>query len=608
MNSSVPNDLPRVQDYVSAEVANLPYWDASLPVAERVRDLLSRLTIDEKAGLLFHDMAPTGPNGELIGPDNFMGMPATEGLIKDKRITHFNVLGSPSSAGELARWVNNLQKAALSTGHGIPITVSTDPRHAFTENQGTSFLAGCFSQWPESLGLAAIGDVKLIKEFANIARQEYLATGIRAALHPQIDLATEPRWARAGGTFGESAKLSGEIVEAYVRGFQTNEFGTQSVSTMTKHFPGGGPQKDGEDPHFHYGKEQVYPAGQFDYHLEPFKNAIAAGTRQMMPYYGQPIGTKYEEVAFGFNKGVLTDLLKDELGFEGVVCTDWGLITDANIMGQEMPARAWGVEHLTPLERVEKALNAGVDQFGGEVRTDLVLELVAAGRISEDRIDDSARKLLAEKFILGLFDQPFVSESEAERIVGQTDFVAAGFEAQQRSVVRLTNADPAGAKANAALPLKSGLKIYAEGMTSEAVASLGIRVDALDQADVAILRLKSPFEPRPGGFEALFPAGSLEFSAEALDHIAEVCNSVPTIIDVSLNRASVLTPLVDLAATLVVSFGASSAALAEVLNDPSKAQGRLPFDLPRSMAAVVASPEDAPFATENPLFKFGFGL
>lgn len=172
--------------------------------------------------------------------------------------------------------------------------------------------------------MAAIGDPALVEQFADIARQEYLAVGLRVALHPQIDLATEPRWCRIGGTFGEDADLTARLVTAYIRGFQTEHLGPASVATMIKHFPGGGPQLDGEDPHFAYGREQVYPGGHFDYHLRPFRAAIAAGGSQMMPYYGMPIGTPYEEVGFGFNRGVITGLLREQLGFDGIVCTDWG--------------------------------------------------------------------------------------------------------------------------------------------------------------------------------------------------------------------------------------------------------------------------------------------
>jgi beta-glucosidase-like glycosyl hydrolase len=233
-----------------------------------------------------------------------------------------------------------------------------------------------------------------------------MAIGLRSALHPQIDLSTEYRWARIANTMGEDADLTSKLVVAYLKGFQGDHFGPHSVTTITKHFPGGGPMENGEDSHFTYGKNQTYPGNNFEHHLIPFKAAIAAGARQMMPYYSRPIGTEYDEVGFSFNKGIITDLLRHELGFEGIVCSDWGLITDTTILGQDMPARAWGVEYLSELDRAARILAAGVDQFGGEQRPELIVQLVEEGRISEDRIDESVRRVLREKFVLGLFDNP----------------------------------------------------------------------------------------------------------------------------------------------------------------------------------------------------------
>ncbi len=196
---------------------------------------------------------------------------------------------------------------------------------------------------------------------------------------------------------------------------------------MAKHFPGGGPQRDGEDPHFPHGKEQDYPGGMFEYHLRPFRAAIAAGVTQIMPGYGVPIGTKYDEVAFGFNDGIINGLLRAELGFDGIVCSDWGIISDHRIMGEPHAARAWGVEHLSPSERILLALNAGVDQFGGESRTELIVDLVASGALPASRLDRSVRRLLTEKFRLGLFDRRrYVDPDLADRTAGAASFRAAG--------------------------------------------------------------------------------------------------------------------------------------------------------------------------------------
>ena len=226
-------------------MAKSSYRDSTLPIDERVDDLLKRMTLEEKAGQMFHDMILMGPEGSLSQASADFGIAGTEDLVGGKHMTHFNLLGPVKDARLTAEWYNRLQNRALETRLGIPITLSTDPRNHFTDNVGTSSRAGVLSQWPETLGLAALRSPELVQHFADIARQEYLALGLRVALHPQVDLATEYRWARINATFGEDADLSSELVSAYIRGFQGKELGTRSVSTMTKHFPGGGPQKDG---------------------------------------------------------------------------------------------------------------------------------------------------------------------------------------------------------------------------------------------------------------------------------------------------------------------------------------------------------------------------
>lgn len=574
-----------------------PWLDAALPVDERVQLLLDAMSIEEKAGLLFHTMIAIG---DLDEPDPTFATPSAREFLEAKRMTHFNLLGAAPTGREIAAWQNALQRLAASTGLGIPVTLSTDPRHSFSENPGASILAGPFSQWPETLGLAATRDEELVERFADIARQEYTAVGLRVALHPQVDLATEPRWARQTATFGEDAELAGALGAAYIRGFQGASFGPGSVSTMTKHFPGGGPQKDGEDPHFPYGREQVYPGGEFELHLKPFEDALAAGARQMMPYYGMPVGTEYEEVGFGFNKSVITGLLRERYGFDGLVCTDWGLISDSEVFGQPFPARAWGVEHLTPRERMKKVLDAGADQFGGEANPELLLELIADGEITEERIDVSARRILREKFELGLFENPYVDEDAADEIVGRAEFRAAGEDAQRASITVLAN--------DGALPFARGVKLYIEGIDAAVAASFGEVVATPDEADLAVIRLQAPFEERATMFENFFHAGSLAFTDEAIAHVRGIAEVVPTVVDVLADRPAILTPFAEVAAAMTVNWGASGTALLDVLSGTVPARGRLPFDLPRSMAAVEASRPDVPFDTADPLFRFGHGL
>ncbi len=577
-----------------------PYEDPGCPIDERVEDLLAQMTLEEKAGLMFHAILPVGEDGQLVEGMTMFGPTSTAGFIIGKAMNHFNVhaLPAPRLAAE---WHNRLQALAESSRLGIPVSISSDPRHAFSHNPGTGFAATTMSQWPEPIGFGAIADEQVVAEFADIARQEYLALGIRVALHPMADLATEPRWGRINGTFGEDATLSARLVGAYIRGFQGATLGAHSVACMTKHFPGGGPQKDGEDPHFPYGREQVYPGNNFDGHLPPFEAAFAADTAQIMPYYGMPVGTPFEEVGFGFNKEVITGLLRGKYGFDGVVCTDWGLINDSRPGGRMMEARAWGVEHLTPPERLKKALEAGVDQFGGEACPELVIELVRSGQVSEARIDDSARRILRDKFRLGLFDNPYVDVAAAERVIGRADFRAAGNLAQRKSLVLVKN--------TGMLPVTGRPKLYLENVSPEVAARYADVVATPEEANLALIRIATPYEPRNGNFlEQFFHAGDLDFKSPEKDRLLALLAKVPTIVDIYLERGAVIPEIAAQAAGLIANFGASDEALLDVVFGKFAPTGRLPFEMPSSMDAVRAQAPDLPGDSQNPLFRFGHGL
>jgi beta-glucosidase len=582
-----------------------PYEDPRRPIEERVADLLAQMTLEEKAGLLFHTMLGMNPDGTLIEGMGRFGPTSTRGMVAGQLMNHFNIIGGGAPRA-MAEWYNRLQQLAEETRLGIPVSISTDPRHAFSNNPGAGFLAGHFSQWPEQLGLAATRDPAMVRAFGDMARQEYCAVGIRVALHPMADLATEPRWARSNGTFGEDAQLSAEMTAAYIRGFQGDSLGPQSVACMTKHFPGGGPQKDGEDPHFPYGREQVYPGNHFDYHLIPFEAAFAAGTSQIMPYYGMPVGTPHEEVGFGFNKSVITGLLREKYGFDGVVCTDWGLITDREVGGRMMVGRAWGVEHLSREQRAKKVLDAGCDQFGGEACPEVIVALVRSGEVSEARIDESVRRLLREKFRLGLFDDPYVDADAAESVVGNTAFREAGNVAQRRSIVLLKN----GAEQDSPLlPIADRPRLYVENIAPEVAGEYGDVVATPAEADVAILRLQAPYEPRNGDFlESFFHAGDLRFPPAEQERIAAIAALAPTVVDIYLDRAAIFPEVAAASAALLVNFGASDAALLDVVFGRFAPGGKLPFELPSSLEAVLAQKSDVPYDSPDPLFPFGHGL
>ena len=578
------------------------YEDPRQPIEARVEDLLGQMTLEEKAGMLFI-------NGSVVNEDSsieekprgpgFGGVAAKQ--ITGQKMNHFNLWQIPG-AQVVAAWQNKLQRFAEQTRLGIPVTIASDPRNHFTRNI-FSMAAKEFSLWCETLGFAALDDADLVQQFADIARREYLSVGIRVALHPQIDLATEPRWPRISGTFGEDAHLTARLVKAYIAGFQGATLGAHSVACMTKHFPGGGPQNEGLDPHFEFQKGQIYPGQNFDYHLIPFEAAFDAQTAAIMPYYGVPVDQTDENVAMSFNKAIITGLLREKYHFDGVICTDWGLITDVHMMDVIWPARAWGVEHLGEPERVLKALEAGVDQFGGESCPEYVVELVKTGRLSEARIDQSVRRLLRLKFQLGLFDNPFVDETLVPQILGRPAAVAAGLASQQRAMTLLKNEQQA-------LPVQGQPKIFVKNIDPAVADRYAEVVAAPEQADFAILRLETPWVPveTNNPFASDFHHGDLDFKGKAKAEILALLQTIPTIVVLYLDRPAVIPEISAAAKALLGEYGADDSAVLNVVFGKARPEGKLPFELPNSMEAVRNQKADVPYDSENPLYPFGFGM
>lgn len=585
------------------------YEDYRQPMEARVDDLLSQMTLEEKVGMLFQPMIACTDDGDLVEQKpTLMNAQPTSELIVGRQIKHFNIVSSVAPTA-MARWYNRLQKMAERTRLGIPVTISSDPRHSAQQNIGAAINTAGFSRWPDPTGLAATRDTALVREFGDIARQEYLATGIRTALHPMADLATEPRWARISGTFGENADLASRMTIAYIHGFQGEELGSESVSCMIKHFPGGGPQKDGLDPHFPYGREQIYPGNNFDYHLIPFERAFAeTGVAQVMPYYGIPVDQTKEYVGMAFNKAIITGLLREKYGFDGVICSDWMICETVKLFGlfKIMDSTSWGVEHLSPTARFRKAIEAGIDQFGGQHQTHRILELIETGQVSEVRIDESVRRLLRLKFQLGLFDNPYVDEDRAETICGCAEFREKGDLAQRKSVVLLKN-DTTGDKA--VLPLQGRPTVYVEYMDPETVRRYADVVATPQEADVAILRLRTPWRPMGKGFlERIFHQGDLDFEDKEKARILGILDTVPTVVDIYLDRGAVIPEIAARCAALLATFNVADDAVLDVIFGTFNPRGKLPFEMPSSMDAVRAQFSDVPAASKNPLFPFGYGL
>ncbi|MCS3455812.1 beta-glucosidase [Aeromonas sp. BIGb0405] len=614
-----------------------PYEDWRLGAAERAQDLLSRLSLAQKAGLMMH--------GTLVLDDK--GRVNLSAMDKMLRIDGVNtyitrMAGDPAA---IAEDNNKLQAVLEGVGLGIPLTISTDPRNHFTHDpNATSIGAGAFSQWPETLGLAAIGDAALVQHFGDIARQEYRAVGIHEALSPQADLATEPRWGRINGTFGENNLLAKSLVRAYIEGFQhgSEGIGKDSVITVVKHFAGAGPQKDGLDAHNPWGKEQVYPGDQFAYHLVPFEGAFEAKVGAVMPYYAKPEGLTYagqpiEEVGFGFNRQILTDLLRGHFGFDGVVLSDWGIVNDCDttcedgLTAEQLTAgvspwtvpfgMSWGVENLTKAERYAKAIDAGVDQFGGVEDPAPLLAAVQAGLVTEAALSTSALRILVQKFELGLFENPYVDAQAAVALVGKAEFQDAAQAAQAAAHVLLKNEGKM-------LPLQAqGKRVYLYQVNEAVATANGFTVVTdLAQADLAIARVNTPNEQDPR-----FPFGNIHFGqlgfasagqaeqetahegvyhgSEDLAAIQAIQQAgVPLVLSVYLDRPAILTEVAPAAQVLLANFGALDQALFDVISGKAKARGKLPFELPSNWQAVLNQHPDVASDSVNPLYPYGAGL
>jgi beta-glucosidase len=599
-----------------------PYEDWRLTAEARARDLVARMTLEEKAGAMMHGTARTGGAMGGAGVGAQYDTAANRALIIDANVTSMitRLGGTPAT---LAAQNNALQEIAEHARLGIPVTISSDPRHHFRQVLGASMQTTQFSQWPEPLGLAALRDTALVRRFGDIARQEYRAVGIHMALSPQADLATEPRWSRIDGTFGEDADLAGQLVRAYVEGFQHGTTGgdSSSVLVVVKHWVGYGAVEHGYDSHNFYGRFASLPGPSLAYHVRPFLGAFAAEVDGVMPTYailqgaswqGQPI----EPVGAGFNRQLLTDMLRTQYGFRGIVLTDWAITNDCTercrngAPAGERPSFAdvgmpWGVEDLPMRARFVKAVLAGVDQFGGTERADLLVQAVKAGELTEARLDSSVIRIMTQKFRLGLFENPYVDPDAAASRVGTEAFRAAGLDAQRRALVLLENK-------GGLLPLRAPLRVYLHGVASEAAEAMGWTVVSdPSAADVAIMRLDAPFETvHPNYvFGSRQHEGSLAFQDgdSAYEEFKRVSALVPTVVTVYLDRPAILTPIRDRARALIANFGVSDAALLDVLAGRARPEGKLPFELPSSMAAVEAQRSDLPHDSRRPLYPYGFG-
>lgn len=581
------------------------YEDSRQSVTDRVQDLLSKMTIEEKAGLMFSPQMDVVAAQEIAlkGGANYGG-DAVKQILCNK-INTFAAMGSLPPR-EFAQWHNALQRAAQQTRLGIPVTICSDPRHVFVRqtNPFTTQKDEGVSSWPSSLGFGAAADEIMAEQYGKIVAKELRALGIHFALHPCADTATEPRWPRICETYGEDSELNGRLAAAYIHGMEGDVLGANSVACCIKHFPGGGPQKDGDDPHFAFGKEQIYPGEQFNYHLAPFRTVIERGVTAVMPYYGVPIGVDgVEAVGFNFNKAITHDLLRKEMGFQGIVHTDYSIIEGLKIFGIScIPGRAWGIEQLNANQRLMRALDASVDQIGGECCAKRLAKLVRKGLVAESRLDESCARILKVKFELGLFDNPFVNENLAEVICRSQKHTEAGENAMRRSLVLLKNE-------NHILPLKPGIKVYVEGFTLQQAAPYAQVVSKPQEADCALVWLDVPSRAdHRDPMMMMFQSGELTYTEKQKEHMKNLMKICPTIVALRLTRPAVIPELKHEATAILAEFNASPEIILQAVFGKFSPSGKLPFTLPASMEAVRRSKSDTPFDCDVVCWPFGFSL
>jgi len=669
------------------------YEDWRLPVDERAKDLASKMSIEQIAGLMLYSAHQSVPaaadgfragkyNGKLYKESGANPWDLTDEqkkFLKEDNLRHVLVttLESPEIA---AKWNNNLQAYIEGLGLGIPSNNSSDPRHSasvtaeFNEGAG-----GQISLWPDGLAMGATFDPELVKKFGNVAAQEYRALGISTALSPQIDLGTEPRWYRIAYVFSESPDLTADMAKGYIDGFQTsfgkdvikNGWGYKSVNAMVKHWPGGGPEEGGRDGHWAMGKYAVYPGNNFQNHVKPFTQGafkLTGGTKEasaVMPYYTISFNqdTKNgENVGNGFSKYLLTDLLRGKYGYDGVICTDWMVTPDEGKTPGAFAGKPWGVEKLSVAERHYKILEAGADQFGGNNDKEPVLEAYQMGvkehgeKYMRNRFEQSAVRLLRNIFRTGLFENPYLNVEETKKIVGNPEFMKAGYDAQVKSIVMLKNK-------NNFLPVKERKTVYIPKRYSPATfnwwgiytePSLGFPVDIEKikkyydvtedpgKADFAIVFVQSPhseeggysdIDAKEGGngyvpislqYQTYTATEAREKSIAAGDPVVapdvkdrtfknktttvtnftdlltientyKAMNGKPVIVAVTASKPMVFNEFEKHADGIFMNFNVSNQAVIDIIAGKYEPSGLLPLQMPANMETVEKQKEDVPY-------------
>lgn len=578
------------------------YEDWRLSPQERAENLLSLMTAEQKAAQMVHLTLVTQKdswfNKNNVGfalVYEYIFEPEEEEDEEESDETQTPI----SSARNAAMRTNEIQELSESSELGIPVIFSMDTEAGAAFVKDATYL-------PDEINQGAAGDVELVTRLNEVLKEELMAVGVRMALSPDADLITDPRWGRNQECYSEDVETVETMIAAAVKALQgENGLDENSVMATVKHFPGAGAQTNGVD-----GSPLTISEDSIDLHLAGFKAAIDADVAAVMPYGYSTVpylGGDAVDNSADQSAAVMTDLLRGELGYEGIIQTDWGL----NFVG---------------------AANAGADVLGGAgVRS--TAQLVDG--VDEALLTDACRRILIAKFQMGLFENPYVDEDAAEDIIGSDGHKAVTKEAAAKSftLVKYENAASlADQSFIVAGELASDVRCLNSGWTAKEpveIAGTSILTALQEKAGADNVTYITSAEKVPtdlsgvtavvvvgeksGTHDPAWGAATLEFPEEQTALINALDKAGANVVAVVvMNRAYVLTPIVDAADSVLVVYRpgvtCGAEAVADCLFGETAITGRLPFQIPESMEQVLSQREDMPKDIENPLYEYGFGI
>ena len=584
------------------------YKNPGLPVMDRVRDLLSYMTVEEKIGQM------TQVDRQFLESDNDIGTYFLGSLLSGGGSTPAK--NFPKSWAEM---YNGFQKIALSTRLGIPIIYGIDAVHGHNNVVGATI-------FPHQIGLGCTNNPQLIEDVYRATAEEVAATGIDWDFAPCLAVPRDERWGRTYEGFGETPNIVKSMAAAAVRGLQTDRLGgPTSILACAKHFIGDGGTKwgTGLNEKMDQGDTRVTEQELREIHLPGYLTALEAGVGSIMPSYNQVNG----EHCHG-SKHLLTDLLKEELGFEGFLISDWQGLEK---MGDDYKSN------------IIASINAGIDmvmvpgaaKWGGQKYTDFInlcIEAVKEGSISENRINDAVARILKIKFEMGLFERPY-SDKSLLKNVGSKEHRNIAREAVKQSLVVLKNdgvlplskdlghihvsgknADDLGNQCGGwtiswqgeSGPLTKGTTVYEAiqvAVSSFTNVTYSKDGSGAEGADVGIVIIgETPYAEMEGDRESL---ALDKKDLAAIDRIRKA--GVPVVVIIVSGRPLIITDELDKWSGLIAAWlpGSEGKGVTDVIFGDYNPTGRLSVTWPRTMEQIPINFGDSDY---DPLFEYGYGL